>query len=475
MCRRFLWVCVCGVAIRGFTAVAETRLADDPDIQLAQRLENAFRKVAARVQPSVVNLTVHTGSADWREEIWRAQEGGMLPRENRFTGSGVLLDSAGTILTNEHVVRHAEAIRVALYDGKVYRARVAGSDPRSDLAVLVPTQPLKFEVVAASLADSSTVAVGQWALAVGNPFELSNSLTVGVVSAHGRSLPLRSIYPGAYYTNLIQTDAAINRGNSGGPLFNLNGEVIGINTMIFSRSGLAEGVGFAIPINDIKPRLAALKAGQPVQYGWLGVRLKSLEPDQEAFTESQPGVLVIEVLPDMPADRAGLQQGSRIVRYDGQDVSRSEDLIALIGRTEVGRMVKLDYYDPAGNLRETRVRIGLSPQDLARLSRFRPGEWADEPPAEGEFPWRGMHLRELPPAEASKLGATLRVSRVKKGSPADRAGFYEGALLDRFKSSEQSGFVKLESLEQFRRLAESSRTAVYLHSPLLGFVQVSAE
>lgn len=475
MYRRFFRVCVCGIAVQCVLASAEPRLADDPDIQLAQRIENAFRKVAARVQPSVVNLTVYTGSADWREEIWRAQEGGMLSREDRVTGSGVLLDRTGTILTNEHVVRHAEAIRVALYDGKVYRARVAGSDPRADLAVLVPTQPLKFEATAASLADSGSISVGQWALAVGNPFELSNSFTVGVVSAHGRSLPLRSIYPGAYYTNLIQTDAAINRGNSGGPLFNLNGEVIGINTMIFSRSGLAEGVGFAIPINDIKLRLAALKAGQPVQYGWLGVRLKSLEPDQEAFTEREPGVLVIEVLPDMPADRAGLRQGSRIIRYDGQNVLRSEDLIALIGRTEVGRVVTLDYYDPAGNLRDVRVRIGMSPQDLARLSRFRPGEWAAEPPVEGEFPWRGMYIRELPAKEASKLGAALRVSRVSKGSPADRAGFYEGALLDEFKSSEQDGIVMLKSLDQFRRLTDPSRTAVYLHSPLLGYVQVSAE
>lgn len=475
MRRRFFGLVIWGGLLSSFLPAGEPKLVDDPDIQLAQRLENAFRKVAARVQPSVVNLTVHTGSADWREEIWRAQEGGMLPRENRFTGSGVLLDKDGTILTNEHVVRHAEAIRVALYDGKVYRAKVAGSDPRSDLAVLIPTQPLKFEVSSAALADSSTVSVGQWALAVGNPFELSNSLTVGVVSAHGRSLPLRSIYPGAYYTNLIQTDAAINRGNSGGPLFNLHGEVIGINTMIFSRSGLAEGVGFAIPINDIKPRLATLKAGQPVQYGWLGVRLKSLEPDQEAFTEQQPGVLVIEVLPDMPADRAGLQQGSRIVRYDGQAVSKSEDLIALIGRTEVGRMVKIEYYDPGGRSTNASVRIGLSPQDLARLSRFQSGEQVEEPPAEGEFVWRGMHIRELPPAEAAKFGASLRVSRVKKGSPADRAGFYEGALLDQFKSGEQSAILKLESLDQLRRLAEQAHTGVYLRSPLLGYVQLSAE
>jgi len=453
----------------------ETSLADDPDILLAQRLQNAFRKVAAHVQPSVVSLTVHTGSVDWREEIWRAHEGGLLPHENRFTGSGVILDNEGTILTNEHVVRRAEAIRVTLKDGNVFRARIAGTDPRSDLAVLVPTKPLKLKVTPAALADSDAVAVGQWVLAVGNPFELANTLTFGVVSARGRSLPLRSIYPGAYYTNLIQTDAAINRGNSGGPLFNLKGQVIGINTMIFSRSGLAEGVGFAIPINDIRPRLALLKSGRPVQYGWLGVRLKSLERDQEAFTEQPPGVLVVEVLPDMPADRAGLEQGSRIVRYDGQSVSRAEDLIAWIGRTAVGSLVKIQYYDPRGKMSSASVRIGLSPPDLARLSSFQPGQQDEPPPAEDEFAWRGMYVRPLSSVEAVKFGAALRVTRVKKGSPADRAGFYEGALLTEFKSGQNSAIVKLESLAQLRQQAESATSSVYLRSPLLGYVQVDSE
>lgn len=468
------WAIVCALSA-GYVYAQGTRLDDDPDILLAQRLENAFRKVAAHVQPSVVSLTVHTGSVDWREEIWRAHEGGLLPHENRFTGSGVILDNEGTILTNEHVVRRAEAIRVTLKDGSVFRARIAGTDPRSDLAVLVPTQPLKVKVTPAALANSDAVAVGQWVLAVGNPFELANTLTFGVVSARGRSLPLRSIYPGAYYTNLIQTDAAINRGNSGGPLFNLRGEVIGINTMIFSRSGLAEGVGFAIPINDIRPRLALLKSGRPVQYGWLGVRLKSLEPDQEAFTEQQPGVLVVEVLPDMPADRAGLKQGSRIVQYDGQPVSRAEDLIAKIGRTEVGRQVRIQYYDPKGRRANVNVRIGLSPPDLARLSSFQPRERPEAPPANGEFVWRGMSIHALTPVEAAKFGATLRVSRVKKGSPADRAGFYEGALLTEFKSAEKSAIVKLESLAQFRQVAEPANGAVYVHSPLLGYVQLDAE
>jgi serine protease Do len=448
----------------------------DPDIELAVRLERAFQKVAAQVQPCVVSLTVHTKGGDWRDDIARLQDrGGLYSLERRFTASGVILEEDGLILTNEHVVRGAEQIRARLHDGTVFKAKVAGSDPRSDIALLRPVVPLKSKLSPARLANSDLVAVGQWALAIGNPFDLSNTLTVGVVSARGRSVPARSMLSDVFYANLIQTDAAINPGNSGGPLFNLHGELIGINTMIFSQSGRSEGFGFAIPTNDIVPRLEFLKSGRPVEYGWLGVRLRNLEPDQEAFPETQAGAIVEEVLRDTPADRAGIKQGSRILAYDGAAVPDTEELMEAVGRTQVGKVVKVKVCDPEGRLKEVPVRIGLRPPDLLRLSSYAPVEPAKQPEAPNELAWRGLRVRELTDESAAKSGARLQVLGVRKGSPADRAGFYEGALVDEFKSAAQAAIQRLESLAQFRRLTLEASGAVYLRSPLLGYVQVEAE
>jgi serine protease Do len=465
-----------GLALSAAEPPAPALDESDADIAMAMRLERAFQKVAARVKPSVVSLTVFTHGADWREEVLRLQESGTpYSPERRFTGSGVILDEAGSIITNEHVVRGAEQIRVMLQDGATFRAKVAGTDPRSDLAVIQPVTPLARKLIPAQMADSDRVAVGQWVLAIGNPFELAHTLTVGVVSARGRSLPSRSLFTDVFYANLIQTDAAINPGNSGGPLFNLRGELIGINTMIFSRTGRSEGFGFAIPANDIQPRLPFLKAGQPIQYGWLGLRLRNLEAGQEAFPENPPGVLVEEVLRDTPADRAGIQQGSRVLSYDGSPVTTAEELILSVGRTPVGKLVRVKLRAPAGVVTEVPVRVGLRLPDLVRLSSYDPEEAKEEAEAPNEFTWRGMRVRELPADEARKAGGKLRVVRVKKGSPADRAGFYEGAMLDELKSAGNAAILKLDSLARLREAAQAAKGGVYAHAPLLGYVLIEAE
>ncbi|GMV81727.1 MAG: hypothetical protein AMXMBFR7_29110 [Planctomycetota bacterium] len=478
--RRAGWLLpvLCLAALQTLAAAEAPPADEDPDIELAMRLERAFQKVAARAKPTVVSLTVITGRASWPEELQRLHEqGGGMHFESRFTGSGVIIDPSGTILTNEHVVRGAEQIRVELHDGTVFRARLSGTDARSDLAVIQPVKPLAKPLAPAMLADSDEVRVGQWALAVGNPFELSNTLTVGVVSARGRSLPARGLNQDVFYGNLIQTDAAINPGNSGGPLFNLKGQLIGINTMIYSHKGISEGFGFAIPANDIKPRLAYLTTGRPVEYGWLGVRLRDLEGDQTAFAvPGNQGVLVEEVIRDMPADRAGMQRGSVIVTFDGMAVTSADELIMAVGMAPVGKLAAVRLLNPGGQMEDLKVRVGLRSTDLVRVSNQLDPRIPEVPPVQkGELDWRGMRVRELSNEEAEKAGGRLRVIRVWKGTPADFAGLYEGAIVDEIKYAEKAAIQALLSLSDLRGATEAAKDAVYLHSPIVGYVKLDPE
>ncbi|MCZ7644546.1 MAG: trypsin-like peptidase domain-containing protein [Planctomycetota bacterium] len=451
-------------------------LASDPDIELASRLENAFQKVAQNVKPTVVSLTVITSRANWPEEIQRLHDhGGNW--ESRFTGSGVIISENGRILTNEHVIRGAERISVGLFDGSAFRAKLVATDPRSDLAVIEPLKPLERTLRAVRLADSDHVRVGQWALAVGNPFELTHTLTVGVVSARGRSLPARGMSQDVFYGNLIQTDAAINPGNSGGPLFNLKGELIGINTMIYSHKGVNEGFGFAIPANDIKPRLAYLEAGRAVEYGWLGVRLRDLEADQTAFqVPANRGVLVEEVIRDMPADRAGMQRGSVILAFESLPVSNADELILAVGMTPVGKLATLKLLNPKGEIQDLQVRVGLRSTELVQVSaQPDPRQPEELAPKGDELDWRGMRVRELTAEEAEKVGSRLRVIRVFKGTPADLAGLYEGAALDEVKYAEKAAIQPLRSLGDLRKAASAAKDAVYLHSPVIGYIRLDSE
>jgi len=454
----------------------------DPDLKLAAQIERAFQKVAARVAPTVVSLTVFTKGDEWREGLWKIHEQpAPAAAERKFTGSGVVVGSDGTILTNEHVVRGAESIRVTMNDGATFMARVAGMDVRSDLAVLSPAEELKRTTPFASavLADSDQIRVGQWAIAVGNPFELANTLTVGVVSARSRSLPARTFAAtDVFYGNLIQTDAAINPGNSGGPLFNLRGELIGVNTMIFSKTGKFEGFGFAIPSNHIKPRLAALKAGRTVPYGWLGVVLSDLEQGQTAFKVPEgKGVLIERVIPDSPADRAGLQQGTVVLSFEGVPVASANELIMAVGAAAPGQSATVHLRTPKGEAVALSVRIGLRTPELIRHSRFdglEPRTEA-EPEVPGEFSWRGMRVRELSSEETRKHGGRLMVVAIRKASPADRAGLYEGAILDQLKHGGNEAIIELESLAQLRRIALEAKGGVYLHLPGACYLLLDAE
>jgi len=470
----------------------------DPDIEFASRIERAFQKLAKRVGPSVVSLSIEARTGNWIEEMRRMNEQLGTP-ERQFQGSGVIIDTAGYVITNEHVVRNAGRVRVEFSDGRICVGEVCGTDPRSDLAMVrLIGDDVPKNLSAANLADSDAVEVGQWALAVGNPFGLSNTLTVGVVSARGRSMPSHNFSNDVFYGNLIQTDAAINPGNSGGPLFDMRGKLIGINTMIFSRSGVSQGFGFAIPSNHLKKRLAYLKMGREIEYGWLGVSLQDLAPGQREFSVPEnKGVVIRAVIPDTPADRAGLEQGMVIVGLEGTRIGNSQELIAAVNETPVGRTIKLKVLNRSAKPAEVSVRISKRNYDVVKRSQSNPRATDDDDgpdledqvrdqasKAAGEaaaaakklaFNWRGMQLKELLPAEIKKRGGGIEVLRVRKGTPADRAGFYEGAILTELKHAGNSNMQKFTTLEEFKKIITELNTSAAVYTVLDGYLTIEAE
>ncbi|MDH7487919.1 MAG: trypsin-like peptidase domain-containing protein [Anaerolineae bacterium] len=324
-------------------------------LELEERLlVNLFQ----RVGPSVVHIQVTTATGSG-------------------SGSGFFYDREGHIVTNNHVVRDAETIRVVLADGSQVPAEVVGTDPDADLAVIVVDAPADL-IVPAELGDSSKVQVGQWAIAIGNPFGLERTVTRGIISALGRVFPQES---GFSIANLIQTDAAINPGNSGGPLLDLRGRVIGVNTMIISETGASAGLGFAIPVNVVKKVVPALIKDGFYAHPWLGIRGYTITPELvEALSlPVDRGALVGEVTPGGPAEKAGLRGGRRTVRVpgyveavraggdiivgiDGNRVTGMDSLISYLDFTEAGQVVVLDVIRGTERL-SIKVTLGQRPRE----------------------------------------------------------------------------------------------------------------
>jgi serine protease Do/serine protease DegQ len=308
---------------------------------------NPFIRVAAQVTPSVVNIsTVSTGkgrppAAFFRpfgndpffQDFFDRFFEGMPRRRQNSLGSGVIIDKSGLILTNNHVIKDADEISVKFANKQEAKGNVVGTDPRTDLAVIRVST--KENLPVATLGNSDTLQVGEWAIAIGNPFGLDHTLTVGVVSATGRSE-----VGIATYENFIQTDASINPGNSGGPLLNIHGEVIGINTAIVAT---AQGIGFAIPVNIARKVMEDLVKKGKVTRGWLGVGIQPLTSElAKSFgVATGEGVLVNQVMPGSPAESAGLRSGDVIVDVDGKPIKDARALQRIIAETEIGKPIEL--------------------------------------------------------------------------------------------------------------------------------------
>ena len=335
-------------SLKATATAAETKPA--PEGWIPSR-PDTLAPLVEEVKPAVVNIGTTQAPRQPRRGFrapFRGQEpfedfferffGGPMPQESRpqqSLGSGFIIDKEGYILTNNHVLENAGTITVKLANEKEYEAKVVGRDPRTDLALIKINARGDLPVV--RLGDSESLRVGDWVIAIGNPFGLGQTVTAGIVSAKGR------VIGQGPYDDFIQTDAAINPGNSGGPLFDTKGEVVGINTAIFSQSGGNIGIGFAVPINMAKGLVPQLKAKGRVSRGWLGVSIGPVtdEAAKELKLKDKRGALVMDVVERSPADRAGFQQGDVIVSYDGKDVPGPADLPRLVASTPIGKEVSL--------------------------------------------------------------------------------------------------------------------------------------
>lgn len=403
--------------------------ADERPTQELQKTSLTFRAVAKKVTPTVVNISVvktfrpsrfgFRNDPFWDffgDDFFERFFG--IPREfkNRGLGSGVIVSEKGYILTNNHVVGKADEIKVTLADKREFTAKVVGTDPKSDVAVI---QIKARDLPVARLGNSDDIEVGDWAIAIGNPFGLNQTVTVGVISAKGRAN--MGI---ADYEDFIQTDAAINPGNSGGPLVNLEGEVIGINTAIFSQSGGYQGIGFAIPINMARSIMQNLIENGKIVRGWLGVQIQPVTEDvAKSFGLSKAqGVLVGDVTKGSPAEKAGFKRGDIIIRYGDREINDPNQLRNLVASTRVGEKVPIEILRDGHPLTLT-VEIAELPEEIA--SAVVPGK--------GEVSELGIQVQNLTPDLAAKLGYEgdhgVVVVEVEPGSLADEAGLQRGDLI----------------------------------------------
>ena len=386
-----------------------------------------FASLAKKVGPSVVNVSttqVRKAGADVpspfdnddpMSEFWQRFFGGRMPRgPQRQTGlgSGFIIDSNGTILTNYHVVDGAQKIAVTLSDGKNYDAKVVGKDQKTDIAVIKIDAGQDLPVV--TLGDSDRLEVGEWVMAIGNPFGLDHTVTSGIVSAKGRQIGAGP------YDNFIQTDASINPGNSGGPLINIRGEVVGITTAIFSQSGGNIGIGFAIPTNSIKELLPQLKDKGKVVRGYLGTTVQKITPEiaDSLGLKQQRGALVADVMKGSPAERAGIKTGDVIVEFNSKEIKDSGDLPALVARIAPGTSVSLKV-----------VRDGKEVSLPIAVGEMKENEVA----AAGQEGDLGLAVQPVTPEIAQSLGLDrpegVVITDVKPGSSGDEAGLRSGDLI----------------------------------------------
>ncbi len=373
------------------------------------------------------------------EDFFRRFFGEIPERElrQRSLGSGVVVSEDGYIMTNNHVVADAEEIVVTFSENERYEAKMIGRDPKTDLA-LIKIQVDK-PIRAARLGDSDKLRVGDWVVAIGNPFGLGNTLTAGVVSAKGR------VIGAGPYDNFIQTDASINPGNSGGPLFNLDGEVIGINTAIFTQSGGNIGIGFAIPINMAKSVMSQLKEKGRVVRGWLGVVIQTVTPEiKEKFgLKTAEGALVGEVTSGGPAEKGGLKRGDVIITFDGKKVETMNSLPPMVAETPIGKDAEIVVIRE-GKEKTLRVKIGELPEE--------PRVAATTMPEIEES--LGLSVQELTPELAESLGLEgekgVVVSSVRGGSPASEAGLQRGDLIQEIERE------SIEGMDDYTRIMRES-------------------
>jgi serine protease Do len=436
-------------------AVAGAILAGPVASAWARPAPESFADLAEKVTPAVVNISIERDLAqaegsgpqaergmpdmddpgvrefferffgrDWAERMpGQPRPGHRGPA--RALGSGFIIDAEGFVVTNNHVVAEASEITVTMTDGRSFEAELIGGDQRTDLALLKVEAEAPLPFVA--MGDSDAVRVGDWVMAIGNPFGLGGTVTAGIVSARGRDLQ------GGSLVDFLQIDASINRGNSGGPAFNGEGQVIGVNTAIYSPNGGSVGIGFAIPANLASQVVAQLREHGKVDRGWLGVRIQPVTPElAEGLDLDEPrGALVASVQADSPAAAAGLEAGDVVLAWDGQDVDEFKDLSRLVAATEAGETVQVALWRK-GQEKSVSVVTGSLPEEAAVAAL----EDESHPEADGlEKPaGTGLTLTDLSPEqrERFRLEADLEgalIVEVDASSGAAEEGLRPGDVI----------------------------------------------
>jgi serine protease Do len=379
--------------------------------KMIEELQNVFVEIADHVKPSVVNISPKTGTST--RPPFR-QEGRERPPESPGSGSGVIIDKKGFIVTNNHVVGDAEEVEVRLSDKTKFTGKVIGKDPDTDLAVVKIESDKDFPSV--PMGDSGKLKVGQWVIAVGNPFGLDRTVTVGVISALGRENVNLS-----RYEDFIQTDASINPGNSGGPLFNIKGEVVGINTAIIN---FAQGIGFAIPTNMVQQVMTQLINKGKVVRGWLGVGIQPVTEDlaSKFGVREGEGVLINEVFENDPAAKAGIQPGDIITKVGGKSIDTPSTLSRTIAGTSPGQKIDVEVYHD-GKRKVLSVELAERKEEAA---------FASIPPKQPEA-MLGINVQDLTPELAERFHIKeekgVLITKVDQGSAAESKGLREGDLI----------------------------------------------
>jgi serine protease Do len=440
------------------------------DVAILDRSSKAFVNVVKKAKPAVVNIKVEkTTTSQSPSQLtpedmfnhpffdqffgpgFRQQQPKPREYKQQGQGSGFIISKDGFILTNNHVVDGADSIKVTLSDDRDFDARVVGTDPQTDVALLKIEDPANLPVL--PLGDSANLEPGEWVIAIGNPFGLSQTVTIGVVSATGRSSVGISDYE-----NFIQTDAAINPGNSGGPLINGRGEVVGINTALYSRTGGYMGIGFAIPINMVKSIEDQLQREGKVTRGWLGVVIQNVDKDlAESFgLKKAGGILISEVQKDSPATAAGLQQGDVILKLNDVALIDVSDLRNRVALLQPGTKAMFDIMRD-GRPKKVQVSIGEQPSDFGKGG---PGASADQ-----SMEQYGLTLQELTPELAKKFeyeqDSGLIISDVTTGSAAEAAGLKPGQLVEEVN---RERITNLKDLQNVLKKSNSDKVLLRVRS-----------
>ncbi len=444
-----LWTLACLMA--GFGAATLLRPASPQTAQAMvqpSRVPGSFADLAKNASPSVVNISTMKvmkgrgvaplpfGQGDPFKDFFERFFHDQNPKDfkQQSLGTGFIIDKEGYILTNNHVVEMADEIKVKLSDGKEYEAKVIGRDPKTDLALIKIKADETLKPL--PLGDSDRIEVGDWVVAIGNPFGLGNTVTAGIVSAKYRQIGAGS------YDNFIQTDASINPGNSGGPLLDTTGEVVAINTAIFSQGGGNIGIGFAIPVNMAKDLLPQLKKGKVVR-GWLGVMIQKITPElkEKLNLKDEHGALVADVTKGGPAEKGGIERGDVIVSFDGKEIKEMRELPFIVASTPVGKTAKVEVMRK-GEKKSLEVKVG-------EMKEEKEGGGAVAP---SETPRLGMKVEELTPELAKNLGLTettgIVVVQVEDDSSAAAAGLKPGDVILEIDQT------PVKSLEEFNRKIE---------------------